>query len=123
MGQKVQDHLCPDPDQQPTLESNIRRESFPSEVDKLQVFQAVAAFKQCQDGVLEAQRGVSVLMLCSMDRVDKAVYDSWMLLSSANNGFLLGRESWDTIDTYGLGVEDKLLVPADPTVQSPRNQP
>ena len=46
VGQKVHNHLRLDQNKQATLESNIRRESFWSEVDKLQAFQASAAFKQ-----------------------------------------------------------------------------
>ena len=93
MGQKVEEHLRLNQYQQPTLESNICRKSFCLEVDKLQAFQTSAAFKQLQVGILKAQMGVSMLLLSSMSWVDKAMYDSQMLMSSANNSFLLGRGS------------------------------
>ena len=54
----------------PTIGQQIKdllEGSIQKDVDKLQPFQAAAAFKQCQVGVLEASRGASVLLPKTME--------------------------------------------------------
>ena len=54
-----------------------------------------------------------------MDLVDKVAYDSLKVLASTSDGFLLNKEAWGTMDSYGLGTEARVFGLPDPLLQRP----
>lgn len=104
------------PSQRAILEGNLHRDLFLSEVDKFQPFQA-ASYKLRQAGALVNSREVAIPLLNTMDRVNRAAFDSQEVMSCTSPGFLHSPEAAPKMDTYGLGPQYGLFGTINPDFQ------
>ena len=49
--------------------------------------------------------------MCALDRVERAAFDSSELTKFTSVGFLLSGDSWETMDTHGMGPERMIVAP------------
>ena len=60
-----------------------------------------------------------MLLYRALNRLDEAGWQAHKLTKYVESGFLLDRESWDTMDTYGMGPQKKIFPPRDVSYLGP----
>ena len=100
---RVTTHLHLRGNLQDALTATICQDSFQTEADTNQAYQALAALKLCEIQKLQTRRQSNVLLLRSLDRVEGAAWEAKELTKNLEGGFLLAKSSWMPMDSYGMG--------------------